>query len=133
MYVLYLFVPFRIFRIVAYLIVSFLHVCVCAVCFCIVSSCVCVGVLFVFVSFLHVCVCVLFFFFAGAFRLLREALCGGYGNAFTSSLLNPMDVMKTRMQAERLYGGRGGAGFSGQKYSLLSAFSLPLFRRRGRG
>jgi hypothetical protein len=44
----------------------------------------------------------------GAFRLLREALCGGYGNAFTSALLNPMDVMKTRMQAERL--GTAGVG-----------------------
>ncbi len=31
----------------------------------------------------------------------REWLCGGLANALTSGLLNPLDVAKTRLQAER--------------------------------
>mmetsp|Transcript_40031 Transcript_40031/g.87360 ORF Transcript_40031/g.87360 Transcript_40031/m.87360 type:complete len:318 (+) Transcript_40031:42-995(+) len=33
-------------------------------------------------------------------RITRDVLAGGAANAFTSAILNPMDVCKTRMQAE---------------------------------
>ncbi len=36
-----------------------------------------------------------------SWRLPREWLCGGLANALTSGLLNPLDVAKTRLQAER--------------------------------
>jgi len=52
--------------------------------------------------------------------LFSECIVGGGANAFTSALLNPLDIVKTRMQVEVMKRGeRGTALHSGLRRSIL--------------